>query len=63
MVFMFRLLGYNIREHHFSTQLDVSAAAGRFLTRKRLVQMRALAGLLGPVYEVGHYLKEEARAA
>ena len=63
MVFMFRLLGYNIREHHFSTQLDVSAAAGRFLTRKRLVQMRAFSGLLGPVYEVGHYLKEEARAA
>lgn len=27
MVFMFRLLGYNIRKHHFSTEIEVCEAA------------------------------------
>ncbi|MBN2270737.1 MAG: class I SAM-dependent methyltransferase [Sedimentisphaerales bacterium] len=54
MVLMFRLLGFNIREHHFSTEKDVCAAAERYLDKVRVVQMRSL---IGAVYEVGHFVK------
>jgi ubiquinone/menaquinone biosynthesis C-methylase UbiE len=54
MVFMFRVMGYNIREHHFSTERQVSAAAGSVLERVRVTPMRSL---LGSVYEVGHFRK------
>jgi hypothetical protein len=60
MVLMFRLLGYNIREHHYSTEKDVLEAASSVLKKIRLVQMRAVPALLGPVvYEVGHFVKPE----
>lgn len=54
MVLMFRLLGYNIPEHHFSTQKDVAQAAQQFFRQVRIVQMKSL---FGPVYEVGHFVK------
>jgi ubiquinone/menaquinone biosynthesis C-methylase UbiE len=57
MVFMFRVMGYNIREHHFSTEKQVSAAAGTVLERVRVTPMRSL---LGSVYEVGHFRKRPA---
>lgn len=56
MVFMFRLLGTDIRAHHFSTERDVAAAAQALLTRVRVVPLRSLAG---QVYEVGHFVKQE----
>lgn len=54
MVFAFRVLGYNIREHHFSTEKDVSAAADKIFERVRVTPMRSAAGA---VYEVGHFRK------
>ena len=54
MVFAFRVLGYNIREHHFSTEKDVSSAAQQVLERVRVTPMKSLAGA---VYEVGHFRK------
>jgi ubiquinone/menaquinone biosynthesis C-methylase UbiE len=54
MVFMFWMLGYNIRKQHFSTEKDVSEAASRVLEKRRLVRMKTL---IGPVYEVGHFIK------
>jgi ubiquinone/menaquinone biosynthesis C-methylase UbiE len=54
MVFMFRLLGSNIREHHFSTEKQVSESAGKIFQSKRVTPLRSL---LGPVYEVGHFIK------
>jgi len=57
MVFAFRVLGYNIREHHFSTEKQVSAAADAVLERVRVKPMRSL---LGSVYEVGHFVKPES---
>jgi len=54
MVFMYRLLGVNIREHHFSTERDVSANARKLFNEKRLITMK---GLFGPVYQVGHFVK------
>jgi len=57
MVFMFRLLGHNIREHHFSTEKEVSAAADAFLEQVRVIQMQSTPAIFGPVYEVGHFVK------
>lgn len=57
MVFMFRLLGYNIREHHFSTETDVFNAAGSVLDKVRVVRMQSIPAIFGSVYEVGHFVK------
>jgi len=57
MVFLFRLLGCNIREHHFSTEKDVFNAADCVLDKLRLVQMQSVPSFFGSVYEVGHFVK------
>ncbi|HEY1922930.1 MAG TPA: class I SAM-dependent methyltransferase [Tepidisphaeraceae bacterium] len=57
MVFMFRRLGYDIREHHFSTEKDVSAAAEQAMQKVRIIQMSSKPPIFGPVYEVGHFTK------
>jgi ubiquinone/menaquinone biosynthesis C-methylase UbiE len=57
MVFLFRLLGTDIRKEHFSTEFDVVNAAGAVLKQARLIQMRGVLSLFGPVYEVGHFVK------
>ncbi len=54
MVFMFRLLGTDIRAHHFSSEQAVSAAACAVLAP---VQITPLCSLVGKVYEVGHFMK------
>jgi ubiquinone/menaquinone biosynthesis C-methylase UbiE len=61
MVFMFRLLGCNIREHHFSTENDVFDAAANTLDEVRVVQMRGHPGVFGPVYEIGHFVKRGSK--
>ena len=53
MVLMYRLLGYNIRDHHFSTEVDVAHAAEGAAKCVRRVALRTL---FGKVYEVGHYV-------
>ncbi len=57
MVFVFRLLGCNIREHHFSSEKDVFNAANSILEKVRVFQMQSIPSLFGPVYEVGHFVK------
>lgn len=57
MVFMFRLLGYNIREHHFSTEKDVSEAAESVLEKVRIIRMKSVPAIFGAVYEIGHFRK------
>jgi ubiquinone/menaquinone biosynthesis C-methylase UbiE len=57
MVFMFRLLGYDIRKHHFSTHDDVSRTAGTVLHPVRVVPMKSTPAVFGNVYEVGHFVK------
>jgi len=61
MVFMFRLLGCSIREHHFSTEKDVFNAASSVLDKVRVVQMQSVPSLFGPVYEVGHFVKSGSK--
>lgn len=55
---MFRVLGYNIRDLHFSTEMNVAAAAERVLQKVRIVQMRSIPPIFGAVYEVGHFVKQ-----
>lgn len=57
MVFMFRLLGYNIREHHFSTEIEVSKAAEKVLQKEHVHTMKASPAIFGNVYEIGHFTK------
>jgi ubiquinone/menaquinone biosynthesis C-methylase UbiE len=59
MVFVFRLLGYNIREYHFSTERDVAQAAERFFKKVSVRPMKASLPFLGSVYEIGHFTKSE----
>ena len=57
MVWMFRLLGYDIRQHHFSTQRNVSDTAESLLQKVRVRSMPATPAFLGSVYEIGHFLR------
>jgi ubiquinone/menaquinone biosynthesis C-methylase UbiE len=57
MVFMFKMLGCDIRKEHFSTEIDVASAAEKILKKEKIQQMQSRPGLFGPVYEVGHFSK------
>ena len=57
MVIMFWFLGFNIREHHFSTEKDVFDAANSVLDKVKIIRMQSVPSLFGPVYEVGHFVK------
>lgn len=57
MVFMFRLLGYDIRDHHFSTERDIETAASHYLKKIKLQTMKASLAIFGDVYEIGHFAK------
>jgi len=57
MVFMFRLLGTDIRQHHFSTEADVRKAAQEVFGQGKITTMRGPLELFGRVYEVGEYKK------
>ena len=57
MVFMFRLLGYNIRKHHFSTEIEVCEAAEKVLKKEHAHTMKAYPALFGDVYQIGHFTK------
>ena len=58
MVFMFRLLGTDIRQHHFSTEADVREAAQEVFGPGNITPMRGPLRLFGQVYEVGEYRKD-----
>jgi len=58
MVFFFRLLCFDIRRHHFSTEKDVLNAASGILDKVRIVQMKSAPSIFGPVYEIGHFIKK-----
>jgi ubiquinone/menaquinone biosynthesis C-methylase UbiE len=58
MVFLFRLLRTNIREHHFSTEKDVLTAACGEFKQIQIIKLRDPFRLLGTIYQVGHFVKE-----
>jgi len=55
MVAGFRMLGYDIRQHHFSTERDVAGAADAQLARIAVHRYAPLGGVFGTLYEVGVY--------
>lgn len=57
MGFMFRVLGADIREHHFSTEREIAAAAHKAFSKGKVLQMKSTPPIFGAVYEVGHFLK------
>jgi SAM-dependent methyltransferase len=60
MVFAFKLLGYNIREHHFSTEREVGSAARRRFGDGEVLVLHCP---FGPIYEVGSFVKRPAAAS
>jgi ubiquinone/menaquinone biosynthesis C-methylase UbiE len=62
MVFVFRVLGCDIRQHHFSTEKDVFDAANSVLDKVRVIQMQSVPPLFGAVYEVGHFVKRAGKS-
>jgi len=54
MTFIFRLLGYNIRKHHYSTEKDVETGARKVFERGQIKEMNTV---WGAVYQVGSFLK------
>lgn len=59
MAFMFRMLGYNIREHHFATEFEVMQAAEKVFKKISVYAMKAFPSFFGNVYEIGHFKKAE----
>ncbi len=57
MVAMFKLLGYDIRKAHFSTEINVLEAAQKIMKIEKIVQMRSTPPWFGVVYEIGHFTK------
>lgn len=57
MRMMFRLLGYDIRKHHFSTESDVQKASAELFDLVRIKSLKGIPGFVGSVYQVGHFVK------
>lgn len=57
MVFLFKLLGTDIRTHHFSTEEDVRQAAEQTFGDGEITPLRGPLGLFGQVYQVGNFRK------
>jgi SAM-dependent methyltransferase len=57
MFLIFRFMGCNIREHHFSTEKDVFDAANCVFDKVQVVRMQSVPAVFRPVYEIGHFVK------
>jgi ubiquinone/menaquinone biosynthesis C-methylase UbiE len=57
MVFMFRMLGHDIRAEHFSTEKEIADAARRSFAKGHVIQMKSIPPIAGAVYEVGNFIK------
>ncbi len=57
MVLMFRLMGHNIREEHFSTEKEIAAAAYKTFSKGHVIEMKSTPPIAGTVYVVGNFVK------
>lgn len=57
MVFMFRMLGHDIRDEHFSTEKEIAAAAYKSFSKGHVVEMKSTPAIAGTVYTVGNFIK------
>ena len=62
MVFMFRLLGHNIRDEHFSTEKQIATVAEKTLNKVKVIEMKGYPAFFGNVYEVRHFSKVSVNA-
>ncbi len=61
MVFMFRMLGHDIRDEHFSTEKEIAEAAHKAFPKGHVLQMKSTPPIAGAVYEVGNFVKSQAQ--
>lgn len=57
MVFMFRILGHDIRDEHFSTEKEIATAAYKAFSKGRVIEMKSIPPIAGTVYNVGNFIK------
>lgn len=57
MVFMFRMLGHDIRDEHFSTEKEIAAAAYQSFSNGKVIEMKSTPPIAGVVYTVGNFIK------
>jgi len=57
MVAMFRLLGHDIRQSHFSSEKQIATAANELFREEKIINMKSIPPVFGIVYEVGHFVK------
>jgi ubiquinone/menaquinone biosynthesis C-methylase UbiE len=57
MVFMFRLLGHNIRDEHFSTEEEIADTARKIFSKGKVIHMKSTPPIAGAVYTVGNFIK------
>lgn len=57
MVFMFSLLGHNIRDEHFSTEKEIEEAAHKAFSNGHVIHMKSTPPIAGAVYTVGNFIK------
>jgi ubiquinone/menaquinone biosynthesis C-methylase UbiE len=57
MVFMFRMLGHNIRDEHFSTEKEIAEGAYKVFSNGHVINMNSIPPIAGTVYTVGNFVK------
>ncbi len=57
MELMFRILGHDIRDEHFSTEKEIAAAAHRIFSKGHVIGMKSTPPIAGTVYTVGNFIK------
>ncbi len=57
MVFMFKMLGHDIRDEHFSTEKEIAAAAHKVFSKGKVIEMKSTPPIAGAVYTVGNFIK------
>ena len=57
MVFMFSLLGHNIRDEHFSTEKEIEEAAHKGFSKGHVINMKSTPPFAGAVYTVVNFMK------
>ena len=57
MAFMFRMLGHDIRDEHFSTEKEIAAAAYKAFSKGHVIEMKSTPRIAGAVYTVGNFIK------
>lgn len=57
MVFMFRMMGHDIRDEHFSTEKEIAAAAHKAFSKGHVIEMKSTPPIAGVVYNVGNFIK------